>query len=309
MKASRDLIDRFGSNMRESMVSDGRSGAGPALPQEAPAKLRGTARLRDALRIDIDRIVPDPNQPRKEFDPDELADLAESLRSRGQLQPIRVRWETALERWVIVVGERRYRAAAQAGLTSLVCIEAPGPATPEDVLEDQLVENALRSDLKPIEQAHAYRILLTRRGWSHRQLAEALRISPGSVAKALALLDLPEAVQAQVERGALPPATAYEVSKLDDPGQQEALAERVVAEGLTVTEAAEAVKRVSSRSAKAKGRGDRPRKVKTRTLRTSAGRVTVENRKGLDDVLTLAALEEAAALVRGRLDADKPAAA
>jgi ParB family chromosome partitioning protein len=312
MKASRDLIGRFGANMRESMVSDGQPAAAPALPAEAPAKLRGTVRLRDALRIDLDRLAPDPNQPRKEFDPVELNDLAESLRSRGQLQPIRVRWEAAMERWVIVVGERRYRAAARAGLTSLVCVEAPAPATPEDVLEDQLVENALRADLKPIEQANAYRTLLARRGWTHRQLAEALKVSPGSVAKALALLDLPADVQARVEQGALSPATAYEVSKLDDPVQQEALAERVVAEGLTVTEAAAVVKRAEGRVAggKGKGRGGKPRKVTSRALKTSAGpRVTVEFKRGLDDALVLAALEEAAAQVRAGLAGAGQAAA
>jgi ParB family chromosome partitioning protein len=305
MKASKDLIGRFGANMRESMAAENSPGAAPALPQEAPAKFRGTARLRDALRIDLDRIAPDPNQPRKEFDPGELADLAESLRSRGQLQPVRVRWEAAMERWVIVVGERRYRAAALAGLPSLVCIEATGQATPEDVLEDQLVENALRSDLKPIEQANAYRTLLGRRGWSHRQLAEALRISPGSVAKALALLDLPDGVQQQVDRGALAPAAAYELSKVTDPGEQAALAGRVVAEGLTVTEAAAAVRRVSGRAAKGKGRGagkGKPRKVTSAVIRAATGaKVTVEFRKGLDDATVLAALEDAVTQVRTRL--------
>jgi ParB family chromosome partitioning protein len=296
--------------MRESMAAQDTPGPAPALPQEAPAKLRGTVRLRDALRIDLDRIAPDPNQPRKEFDPGELADLAGSLRVRGQLQPIRVRWEAAMERWVIVVGERRYRAAALAGLTSLVCIEAAGQATPEDVLEDQLVENALRSDLKPIEQAHAYRTLLGRRGWSHRQLAEALRISPGSVAKALALLDLPDGVRQQVEQGALSPAAAYELSKVTDPGEQAALAGRVVAECLTVTEAAEAVRRTSAsgRVAKDKGRGagkGKPRKVTTRTLRTAAGvKVTLECRKGLDDALVVAALRDALGQAEARLSGD-----
>ena len=96
--------------------------------------------------------------------------------------------------------------------------------SPEDLLEDQLVENALREDLKPIEQARAFRSLLTARGLTQRQLAERLQIGHASITRALALLELPGPIQEDVEAGKIAPNTAYELSKVDDPGEQATLA-------------------------------------------------------------------------------------
>ena len=90
----------------------------------AGAKYLGISDDRASLLIPIERLVPDPDQPRKEFDEDELERLGRSLRERGQLQPIRVRWDEASARWVVVAGERRYRAAIRAGLASLLCVDA-----------------------------------------------------------------------------------------------------------------------------------------------------------------------------------------
>ena len=198
-----------------------------APPRPGPpsnAREEGRKRLDAACQIRLDRIVPDPGQPRTEFDPEALARLAESLKQRGQLQPIRVRWDDATDRYVVVVGERRYRAARLAGLETIACVVTTEAASPEDLLEDQLVENALREDLKPIEQARAYRSLLTARGLTQRQLAERLQIGHASIARALALLELPEPIQEDVEAGKIAPNTAYELSKVDDPGEQATLA-------------------------------------------------------------------------------------
>src|SRR5262245_23845147 len=115
----------------------------------------GRRRLDAGCMIRLDRIGPDPAQPRKEFDEESLARLADSMRSRGQLQPIRVRWDDSADRYTVVVGERRYRAALLAGMEAIACVVVAGSPTPEDLLEDQLVENALREDLRPIEQAQA----------------------------------------------------------------------------------------------------------------------------------------------------------
>src|SRR6185312_3212783 len=104
-----------------------------------------------------------PEQPRKDFEPQALADLAASLKDRGQLQPIRVRWDEGSGRWLIVAGERRWRAAQMAGMTAMLCVEAKGAQTPDDILEDQLVENCLRADLAPLEQARAFKALVDRR--------------------------------------------------------------------------------------------------------------------------------------------------
>ena len=141
--------------------------------------------------IQVDRVAPDPNQPRKEFEPESLRQLADSLKERGQLQPIRVRWDAAMERWVIIAGERRWRAAVHAGLPTITAVEATKPLTDDEILEEQLIENCVREDLKPIEQARAYKALIDPRGISQRQLAEKLRIAQATVAKTLALLDAP----------------------------------------------------------------------------------------------------------------------
>ncbi|AGA31606.1 ParB/RepB/Spo0J family partition protein [Singulisphaera acidiphila] len=180
----------------------------------------GRSRLKTAAEIRLDRIVADPNQPRVEFDPESLSRLASSLKQRGQLQPIRVRWDEALDRYVVVVGERRWRAARLAGLTAIACVVASGNAAPEEILEDQLIENCLREDLRPIEQAKAFRTLLSRLGISQRQLAERLQVSPPTITRALALLELPDSIQTSVDAGEIAPHTAYEISKIDDTATQ-----------------------------------------------------------------------------------------
>src|SRR5947209_2703145 len=109
-------------------------------------------------------------------------------------------------------------------------------------------QNMVREDLKPIEAAKAFRAIMGLNDWSTHDVARELAVDQSSVVRALKLLDLPPAVQEQVEQGAIPPATAYEVSKLDDPNEQAALAARVVAEGLSRAETVEAVRRASGRS-------------------------------------------------------------
>jgi len=243
MKSADKLKSRLGGNMAESM-GDVRPGAGglPAGFSAPTGQYAGCTRIKDALSIEIGRIVPDANQPRKEFDEATLDELAASLNARGQLQPVRVRWDPTLEKWTIIAGERRYRAAVKAGLPTLACIEARGNLTPDDILEDQLVENCVREDLKPLEQAQAYKALMERRSWSYRELGEFLHISKGKIAKAIALLDLPEPVQGLVERGTLSPNTAYEVSRLEDATEQVDLAQRVITENMTADETAKTVK-------------------------------------------------------------------
>jgi ParB family chromosome partitioning protein len=190
-------------------------------------QFQGRTQLREACLIRLDRIEPDPNQPRGEFDADSLNRLASSLKQRGQLQPIRVRWDEAGNRYVIVIGERRWRAARLAGLESIACIVVPGTATPEEILEDQLIENCLREDLKPIEQARAYQSLMQRLGLSQRALAEKLDISQGQIMQSLKLLELPEAIRESIDEGKVAPSIGYEIAKVADPTQQIALAEQV----------------------------------------------------------------------------------
>src|SRR3954464_2132224 len=116
MKSADELKARLGVHMKESRGAGQPAGMTGPLPAAGAfhgetAKYQGAARVRDALAIEVDRLAPDPDQPRKDFDPAALADPAAPLKARGQLQPIRVRWDDAMNRWVIIAGERRYRAA------------------------------------------------------------------------------------------------------------------------------------------------------------------------------------------------------
>jgi ParB family chromosome partitioning protein len=303
------LAARFGGNIMESMGA-GRAGGfalptSGAIPEES-AKYQGCTRIKSALLIQVDRIAPDPNQPRKEFEADSLGQLADSLRERGQLQPIRVRWDAAMERWVIIAGERRWRASVQAGLPTITAIEATKPLTDDEILEEQLIENCVREDLKPIEQARAYKALIDSRGISQRQLAEKLRIAQATVAKSLALLTLPEEIQASVDASEIGPAEAYQLSRIEDPGQQVRMAREVRAGRLNRDEIEERTR------ATRKGRGDAKGKVKkvtTRVFKTVGGpRVTVEFKKGLDGSSLVAALREALAQAEQEMNATGEAA-
>jgi ParB family transcriptional regulator, chromosome partitioning protein len=309
MKSGETLRSKFGANMRESVGGDTAGFPGMPAPSGADAeRLKGVSGMKRAFLITVDRIDPDPSQPRREFDPEKLRELAESLTSRGQLQPVRVRFNESAGRWVLISGERRWRAAVVAGLATLQAVETKGELDPHDILEDQLVENCVREDLKPVEQARAFKALMDARRLSHRQLAERLHIAPSAISMALALLDLPSVVQSHVEQGILPPATAYEISKVENPNEQAELAARVVTEHLSRAETVEAVR--ERKPGKSKGRGvSKARKETSRVIRTEVGvKLTLERAKGLDDALIRAALAEAMARLDAKSDSSHAAA-
>jgi ParB family chromosome partitioning protein len=222
-------------------------GMDPSQALGRPAHLEGVRGDRSAAWIAIDRIERDPDQPREEFDQEALARLAESLKTRGQLQPIRVRWDQSRGVYVILAGERRWRAAKMAGLLELQCVIHDAALNPDERLAMQLVENALRDDLKPVEQARAYKRLMSAKGWTMTDLATELGVHQTSVSRALALLELPCTVQDQVEQGALAPSTAAEIAKLADPEEQEVIAEEAIASGLKRAEVAAVVQAVRAK--------------------------------------------------------------
>jgi ParB family transcriptional regulator, chromosome partitioning protein len=316
MKTADRLSQTLGAHISESMgakrgaAASGAGEGGSPFPTggvvhggPGAEKYRGAARLKDAFAIELDRLATDPNQPRKEFDPEELERLAASLEARGQLQPVRVRYEAESNRWVIIAGERRYRAARLAGLTTLVCVEAKGTLTADDVLEDQLVENCVREDLKPIEQARAFKALLEKRGCSYRQLADALNISHQAVVRALALLELPADIQEKVDAGSVPASAASEVARIDDEGEQRALIARVESGVMTRDDVTRVVQSRTAKSGarKGKGRTSRP-PVDDRPQRASNGvkvRIEATARHALADVV--AALRELADRLEERL--------
>ncbi|QDV39084.1 ParB/RepB/Spo0J family partition protein [Tautonia plasticadhaerens] len=249
-KKLESLRKSAGGNVRESMGAERpvpSAGQGGAAPGGPPARWQGVTKARDAALIPVDRITNDPDQPRKEFDPEALERLAESLKVRGQLQPIRVRWDEDRQLYIVLVGERRWRAARLAGLPALSCIVHEARLDADERLMVQLVENALREDLKPVEQARAYRALMDANSWSGRQLAEELHVGQASVVRALSLLELPGEVQERVDSGDLAPSVAYEIGKLPDPGQQAEVARAVVAEGLNRSEVGQVIQSIKAR--------------------------------------------------------------
>lgn len=212
-----------------------------------PPRLQGVAKDKEAHLIPVEKIVRDEQQPREEFDPVALERLAESLRTRGQLQSIRVRWSEEQGAYIVVAGERRWRAAALAGLPMLRCVVQETPGTTDELLAIQLIENALREDLKPIEQAKAYRRLMDSHGWSGGQVARELAVDPSVVSRALSLLELPEAVQAQVDEGKLAVRSAAEIARIDDPVMQAHVAQVAVDEGLKRDEVVELARSMKAR--------------------------------------------------------------
>lgn len=227
-------------------------------PQLSPAPVPkdiGREPARQFGRISIDNVVPDPHQPRKRFTQESIDQLAASLLDKGQLAPIRVRWSAEVNRWVIISGQRRWMAAMQAGIRNVDCNFVEERVTSSDVRQEQLIENCLREDLQPIEEAKAFSELMTLNCWTGKQLAEVLSVPASRISRALALLRLPKDIQTEVAEGRVAARSAYELSKLDDPKQQRELARKAASHELSHTATAKAVrqrrgKTASSRSTK-----------------------------------------------------------
>jgi len=191
----------------------------------------GTEELSVPL-ISIDRIVPGRHQPRKSFDDERIEELADSIREHGLIQPIVVAQRG--DRYEIVVGERRYRAAKIAGLKEI-------PSFIKDLsesgaLELALIENIQRQDLNPIEEATAYRLIVEREHLTQEELSKRIGKSRSYIANMIRLLDLPDGVREYVSRGTLSVGQAKAVLSLPNDADREALPERIVEQGYTVRE-------------------------------------------------------------------------
>lgn len=241
-----ELRRSAGGNVRESMGVDRSTADQATVAAGPPVRWQGLTKPRDAHVIPLDRIAADPDQPRKVFDEEALRRLAESLKARGQLQPVRVRWDEELGKYVLLMGERRWRAATLAGLPALTCIVHDAPLTTDERLMVQLVENAVREDLTPIEQGRAYKALMEARGWSQRQLAEELHVGQASISRALAQLELTPEVQAMVEAGTLAASAAVKIAELSE-AEQVAAARSAVDHGLSRDEIGRVVQAIKAK--------------------------------------------------------------
>lgn len=208
--------------------------------------------------LDIALIEPNPDQPRKHFDADELQNLADSIAKEGLLQPIIVRPKGDI--YQIVAGERRWQASKVAGLQAVPVrvIEMDD----QQALRIALVENLQRSDLNAIEEARGYKDLMARGGLTQAELAEAVSKSRSAVANSLRLLDLPQQIQDYVYNGDITAGHARAILSVPDEEKREKLAQKIINEHLSVREAENLARLVSSGSVERAKRVPLPRSFK-----------------------------------------------
>jgi ParB family chromosome partitioning protein len=226
----------------------------------APAAAADQPRRADMV-VPIDRIRPNPDQPRRDFAPEALEELAASIRTRGVIQPLIVRPDpSARESFQIVAGERRWRAAQLARLHELPVLVRDLDDT--QVLEIAIIENIQRADLNPLEEAQAFQQLMQRFGHTQERLAEALGKSRSHVANLLRLLQLPEEVQAHLRAGRLSAGHARALVTAPDAAD---LARQVLSRGLSVREL-EALMRRGAAPRKRRSPGSGAKDADTRVL-------------------------------------------
>ncbi len=274
--STRNALEKIKGKLDESMGMRANDSK-PQLSPIANPKDVGRRALRSFGTLAIESVMPDPEQPRTEFDEEQIERLAQSIRDKGQLHPIRVRWSDEHQKWIIISGERRYRATRQAGLPNIQCHFQEDELTKTDILEQQLIENLLREDLKPIEEAKAFQDLMQLNGWTGKELATAIRVNASKITRSIALLKLPEDIQSRVESGELSARAAYELSRLPDDEQRRAALDRGQDNQGQFT-LAKAQGQVRQRKGKA---SPKPRGVKQTFLSEDGWKVTVTaSRKG-----------------------------
>ena len=225
-------------------------------------------RPQDGRRFDnvvaVERLVPNPNQPRRDFTHEALEDLASSIRQKGVLQPLIVRPIAGTETFEIVAGERRWRAAQMAQVHRLPVVIRNFDDT--EVLEVAIIENIQRADLNAIEEAAGFRQLMDRFGHTQEKIAEALSKSRSHIANLLRLLNLPADVQGHIREGKLSSGHARAIITTSNPSE---LAMLIIEKGLSVRETEKLARATSStpaRSKPASGGGRSDKDADTRAL-------------------------------------------
>jgi len=238
-------------------VNARKGGLGRNLDSLIPTPIRASGVVEPVagkLEVDINSVIPNPKQPRSIFDDAALQELAASIRELGILQPPVVR-KVGENRYELIMGERRLRAAKLAGLSRIPVIIRD--TNDNELLREALVENIHRSNLNALEEAAAYNQMLTDFGFTHDELASKLGRSRPLITNTLRLLNLPPAVQKRVASGALTAGHARALLGLTSADEIERLASKIVAEGLSVraTEELIAISGGSKKSARKKSGG------------------------------------------------------
>jgi len=201
------------------------------------------------LELDVDRLFPNDHQPRLQMDDAKLDELAASIKANGVIQPILVR--RSGERYQIIAGERRWRAAQRAGLRTVPVVVREVSAGDKQVLELALIENLQREGLNPVDEALAYQRLASEFSLTQDQIAAAVGKDRSSVANFMRLLKLPDEVRGDLASGALSTGHARALLALNDPAAQRQGAREVIARGLSVRETEALVKRMAAAPAAA----------------------------------------------------------
>ncbi len=231
----------------------------PDAPEPAPSA---------ALEVDVDRLSPNRFQPRVQMDDGRLDELAESIRSNGIIQPIVVRRDG--DRFQIIAGERRWRAAQKAGLARVpIVVRDVAPGQEQSLLELALIENIQRENLNPIDEALAYRRLTDEFRLTQEQIAVSVGKDRASVANVLRLLKLPDEVRAEVAAGTLSMGHARALIALPSEGEQRRMAREVIARSLSVRETESMVRRLVEAAVAAKSTTE-PRPVTIVDVHTRA---------------------------------------
>jgi len=240
----------------------------------------GQAGEAELLRLPLDAMHPNPNQPRRRFEPEATSGLASSLRHEGVLQPVVVR-PRAAGGYELIAGERRWRAAREAGLETLPALVRD--TDDRETLLLALVENVAREDLSPVEEARAYAVLVDELSLSLGELAERVGRSKAGVSNRLRLLELPEEVLWMLARGELTEGHARAVLAVPDDAGRMRLARRAAHDGLTV--------RATERAAQESGARRRPRSAPVDPELADRARQAAERLTGLPARVSAGKLE------------------
>ena len=294
MASTKQTIAEVEANLLESMGQRAQHREHSLSPVPHPRDF-GRRPVRGFGKVAVDQVMPDPEQPRTEFSSEAVDRLAASIRDKGQLSPIRVRWSDEHRKWIIVAGERRWRATCAAGLETIECFFHEGELSDSEILEQQLIENLLREELNPMEEARAYARLMEVNGWNGKQVAEALHIPTSKVSRCLAMLKLPKEVQQLVAESKVSARSAYELSKITDVDRVTRLAQQACEGKLTHEQAAAVAKQAGRRSK------PRPRGHKLTFTSDLPWQVVVTSKAGRNYHEVEQALEEALAEVRHRI--------
>ena len=276
-------------------------GLGALLSSSTPPSPALESPTSNVQELPIGSIVANPRQPRKVFDDNTLRDLAKSLKRSGVLQPVVVRRHG--QQFQIVVGERRWRAAGMAGMSHIPAVVRE--ATDAETLELALVENLLREDLNPMEEAEAYQRLLGEFDWTQEDLGERVGKDRSSVANCLRLLKLPELIQDDLRAGRLTMGHARALLSLDSPAEQLKLRSEILAHSWSVRTTEAGVQRKQRHVARRAGRRSAELTALEDSLRESLAtrvRLVGSERAGRIEIVYTSAedLERLTELITGR---------